>query len=335
MALVEHIQQLQSFIWTYDYDEDSFDLNMTSCFWLLGLNNLIFRTLHVQKRLITSKPYTPELFIDLIAKHGINECFLITSHLSMLTESPRFQTTDFSKLKYIKTGGIYVSENLRRIVQDKLTNGSILVGYGMTEFGGLLSETLPGSEISSSVGVPSANTEVKIQLDDGTTGYLGEIGEILARNPVKFAGYFKNKHRAKFDDEGWLHTGDMGFIDEKFELNIIGQRTFAIKNVVNEIFPFDIESRIKTLEGVIEAVVVGTPDNVEIEVPTALIEREPSSDIAENEIQEITNDLPPYKRIRGGVFFVNSLPRTSSGKVDRKKTKELAIKIILDREYRS
>jgi 4-coumarate--CoA ligase len=181
---------------------------MTSYYWLVGLNNLIFRTLHVQKRLITSKPFTPDLFIGLIEKYEINASFLITSYLSLLTESPRFKAADFSRLKYLKTGGMYVSEDLRRTVRDKLTNGIIIVGYGMTEFCGLLAETPHDCQISSSVGVPSINTDVKIQLDDGTTGYLGEIGEILARNPVSFSGYYRNRHRAKFDDEGWLHTGN-------------------------------------------------------------------------------------------------------------------------------
>lgn len=127
----------------------------------------------------------------------------------------------------------------------------------------------------------------------------------------------------------------MGYIDEKYEINIIGQRLFAIKNVVNEIFPFDIENKICTLEGVNQAVVVGTPDSVEIEIPTALVVREANSDVDENDVLEVTSDLPAYKRIRGGVFFVNELPRTNTGKVERKKSKELAIKLKIERQSRT
>lgn len=127
----------------------------------------------------------------------------------------------------------------------------------------------------------------------------------------------------------------MGYIDEKYEINIIGQRLFAIKNVVNEIFPFDIENKICTLEGVNQAVVVGTPDSVEIEIPTALVVREANSDVDENDVLEVTSDLPTYKRIRGGVFFVDALPRTNTGKVERKKSKELAIKLKIERESRT
>lgn len=127
----------------------------------------------------------------------------------------------------------------------------------------------------------------------------------------------------------------MGYIDEKYEINIIGQRTFVIKNVVNEIFPFDIENKICTLNGINQAVVVGTPDSVEIEIPTALVVRDANSNVDENDVLEVTNDLPLYKQIRGGVFFVDSLPTTNTGKVERKKSKELAIKLKIERESRT
>lgn len=127
----------------------------------------------------------------------------------------------------------------------------------------------------------------------------------------------------------------MGYIDEKYEINIIGQRTFVIKNVVNEIFPFDIENKICTLNGINQVVVVGTPDSVEIEIPTALVVRDANSDVDENDVLEVTNDLPFYKQIRGGVFFVDSLPTTNTGKVERKKSKELAIKLKIERESRT
>ena len=127
----------------------------------------------------------------------------------------------------------------------------------------------------------------------------------------------------------------MGYIDEKYEINIIGQRTFAIKNVVNEIFPFDIENKICTLDGVNQAVVVGTPDLIEIEIPTALVVRDANSDVDESDVLEVTSDLPAYKKIRGGVFFVDSLPTTNTGKVERKKSKELAIRLKIERESRT
>ena len=182
------------------------------------------------------------------------------------------------------------------------------------------------------IGVPCVNTEIKIQLDDGSTGFIKEIGEILVRHPVRFLGYFNNEPRARIDDEGWYHTGDMGFIDDNHELNIVGQRSQAIKNIHNEIYPFEIESMIQNVNGVIRVVVVGTPDLMEFEVATALIVKEPNSHINEDSIRSVLTDLPHYQQLTGGIFFVKNLPLTNLGKVKRNEAKEMAAMIKLERQ---
>ena len=126
----------------------------------------------------------------------------------------------------------------------------------------------------------------------------------------------------------------MGFIDENHEINIIGQRTFAIRNYYNEIYPCEIENKIGALSGIERVCVVGLPDPIEIEIPAALIIREINSTIDENVIMEVTNDLPLYKQLRGGIFFIDSLPLTPSGKVKRKEAKEIATRLKIERESR-
>jgi acyl-coenzyme A synthetase/AMP-(fatty) acid ligase len=331
LACVSHEQQIQIFTWVNDYNQNNISLNMTSPYWLNGINNMIFNALHGQKRLITSKPFTADLCFDLIEKYNITTIFLSPPFIALLVESPRFKNFDFGGIQRFITGGICVSENLRRTIQDRLTNGYMINGYGMTEFGGVIAKTTSESSLSSSVGIPTINTEIRILLDDGTTGGVKEIGEILVRNPVKFLGYYQNRHKTIVDDEGWLHTGDMGFVDENFEINIIGQRTFAIKNFYNEIFPSEIEDIILTVEGVKQVVVVGTPDPIDLEIPAALIVRDPMHNVNEDLINEAINDLPPYKQLRGGVYFVESLPTTNTGKIQRKLAKEIAIKLRIER----
>ena len=129
-------------------------------------------------------------------------------------------------------------------------------------------------------------------------------------------------------------SGDMGFIDENYEINIIGQRTFVIRNYYSEIYPCEIETRIEALTGIDRVCVVGLPDPIEIEIPAALIVRETNSNIDESVIIEVTNDLPPYKQLRGGIFFIDALPLTPSGKVQRKEAKEIATRLKIERESR-
>jgi 4-coumarate--CoA ligase len=331
LARISHLQQLQNYTWINDFDPDLFTFNMISPYWLSGLNCLTFQLLHGQKRLITAKPYTPELFIDLIEKYRISNAFLVPPLLSLLIDTPRFKEADLNSIKFFVTGGLYVSENLRRVVQEKLPNGVIKIGYGMTEFGGLLAVTPNDFKLSTSVGYPSLNTEIKIQLDDGTTGGIKEIGEILVRHPVQYLGYFKKSHKSIIDDEGWLHTSDMGFIDESHEVNIIGQRIFAIKNFYNEFFPSEVEEIIESVAGVKQVVIVGTPDPVEIELTTALVVLKENINLTEDVIFEATSGLPIYKQPRGGIFFLDALPMTCSGKIKRREAKELAAKLKFDR----
>lgn len=202
----------------------------------------------------------------------------------------------------------------------------------MTEFGGLIAETDNDMLHSTSVGKPSINTEVKILIDDGTIGGVGEIGEILVRNQAtRFLGYFNNVPRPIMGEDGWMHTGDMAFIDEIKEIHIVGQRTFIIKNIYSEIYPCEIEDLIEIIPGVKFVCVVGTPDSSEIEVATALIVKEIGSRVTEELIMEATSNLPPFKQLRGGIFFVETLPFNGSGKIQRKEAKEHATKLKIER----
>lgn len=247
----------------------------------------------------------------------------------LFTESPRFATADLSSIEVFTSGGLYISEQLRRKVQSKLPHGKVFAAYGITEVGGIVAETDLSCGVSSSVGKPTVNTQIKILIDDGTTANLNEIGEILVRKPAAFLGYVGSNHAPVHDTEGWYHTGDMGYIDDKYEIYVVGQRSFVIKSFYNEVHPKEIEDIIEDLPGVRMVCVVGAPDRApspEIEVPCALVVKYPSVSIQEEEIIAATNHLPPFKRLRD-VFFVDSLPVTQSGKVQRRFAMEMAEKL--------
>jgi long-chain acyl-CoA synthetase len=115
----------------------------------------------------------------------------------------------------------------------------------------------------------------------------------------------------------------MGFIDKKFNIHIVGQRSFVIKNFNSEIYPNELEDLIQKVEGVKHSCVIGIPDPVEIEVPAVFIVQVENSNVTEDEIKACTHHLPPYKHIRE-VYFVPNLPTTTSGKVQRRLVKEMA-----------
>lgn len=323
LARVSHAQALQPFS-LHQFPENTFSLNFSSLYWLTGFSNIIFQALNLQKRLITTKPFSPELCCDLIEKYKLKHVFLMPPHIILFVESPRFKTADLSSIKVFTTGGLYTSEQLRKTLQSCLINGKVCVALGMTEVGGIIAETDPHDPISSSVGKPAVNTQIKILIDDGTIGGIHEIGEILVRKPMKFLGYLGSLSPLIQDEGGWIHTGDMGFIDELHELHVMGQRTYVIKNFYNEIYPNELEELIERLPGVCRACVFGMPDPEEIEVPSVFVIKHPQFNVTENEIRDATSQLDRFKRIRE-VFFVESLPTApSSGKLQRRLIKEMA-----------
>lgn len=123
--------------------------------------------------------------------------------------------------------------------------------------------------------------------------------------------------------DGWIRTGDMGFIDDNLEINIVGQRSFVIKNFYNEIYPNEIEEVVQSISGVEHSCVVAVPDPIEIEVPSIFVIKSANSNVTKDEIRQATNHFPAYKRIRE-VIFVDNLPLTPSGKVQRRMVKEMA-----------
>lgn len=132
LARVSHRQQLQPYTWINEFDKDFLIFNTSSPYWLTFYNSLISHSISTQKRLITTKQFTSDLCFDFIERYRLNLIFILPSYLSLLTESPRFESADWNCIKDFITGGLYVSPTLRTKIQNKLTNGNLKIGYGMT-----------------------------------------------------------------------------------------------------------------------------------------------------------------------------------------------------------
>lgn len=92
-----------------------------------------------------------------------------------------------------------LSEQMRSVLSSRMPNTQMAFAFGMTEVGGIVSETSPEDPVSSSVGKPTVNTQIKILIDDGSIGGLFEIGEILVKKPMKFLGYVGSRHKTIMD----------------------------------------------------------------------------------------------------------------------------------------
>ena len=255
----------------------------------------------LRKERVTRLPAGPTVFIGLMGYEG-------------------FAQADFSSLRTCYSGSAPLPEETMKRWQ-QLTGTPILEGFGQTEAGPVLTYVREGSTLKpGSSGPALPGTEIQIvDVEDGVTVLpVGSIGEIRARGPQVMAGY-RNRPRETAETlrDGWLYTGDMGEFDVDGNLYIRDRKKdMAIVGGYN-VYPREVDEVLHAHPGIAEAAAVGVPDPYRGEVIRAYVVRRPGSQLdAEDVLAHCRVNLARYK-VPAVVEFVDSLPRTTVGKVDK------------------
>eukprot|EP00095_Tigriopus_kingsejongensis_P007378 maker-scaffold37_size504123-snap-gene-4.16 protein:Tk07378 transcript:maker-scaffold37_size504123-snap-gene-4.16-mRNA-1 annotation:"luciferin 4-monooxygenase" len=195
--------------------------------------------------------------------------------------------------------------------------------YSLTEFGALITFSTTPRHLGS----VAPGTTVKI-VDSDTQETLGanQVGEIMAKGTRIMMGYLNRpkETEACLNSDGFLHTGDLGHYDEDGIMFFDGRLKELIKFENKHLYPMEIEEIIRKLPGVSEVAVFGKPDPISQELVTAVVVKSEGSNVNEKTILDlVTQHVDDYKRIRGGVIFVPSLPRNSIGKIMRRHVKTM------------
>ncbi|XP_031623989.1 probable 4-coumarate--CoA ligase 1 [Contarinia nasturtii] len=301
-------------------------LAFSSLYWISGWFILIGGMINGSTRIITTESFTPELHLQFIEKYRVTFILSVSHQMALLLKCDRIDHTDLSSLKLQMVGGAKCSFNIHREINAKLPNGKVVSGYGMSEASSAISMNLGDND---SVGQLLGSFIVKIVDENGNRCGIGENGEICFKTNYKFLGYFGNQKATDevFDDEGFFLTGDIGHFDEDGNLYFIDRIKELIKYCNFQISPSQIETFLIELPDIKGACIIGIPGEVASnDLPAAYIVRNEASNITEKDIFNLVADhFADYCKLRGGVYFVDSLPVTPSGKIMRRKVKELAI----------
>ncbi|SLM39550.1 4-coumarate-ligase [Lasallia pustulata] len=213
-------------------------------------------------------------------------------------------------------------------------NAAFTQVWGMTETTCIATLFFPGErDDEGSVGRPIANLEIKLIDDDGKdiTGY-GVRGELCVRGPTIFSGYLNPEaNKAAFDGHGWFKTGDIGYCDGKTKKwFIIDRKKELIKVRGFQVAPPELEAVLLMHPEIVDAAVIGVVMD-DAELPRAYVVRRPESAAANDLTEEMVKDysagrLAKYKRLEGGVSFVDAIPRNASGKILKTLLREQAKK---------
>jgi 4-coumarate--CoA ligase len=250
--------------------------------------------------------------------------------------SPLRHKYSLKSVKAAMCGGAPLGAGPQKRFTDLLGGAPFNQVYGMTETTCIaLLTPWPEHDDTGGSGRPLANLDVKLVNDEGhdITAY-DTRGEICFRGPIVIAGYFENPeaNKASFDSDGFFHTGDIGYCDAKTKLwYIIDRKKELIKVRGFQVAPPELEAVLLSHPEIVDAGVIGVPaSDYDGESPRAYVVRRPGSD-ASKLTEEIVKGyagekLSKYKRLDGGVKFVDAIPKNASGKILKRILREQAKK---------
>ncbi len=298
-------------------------------FHITGLIGHIAISLLAPMPLILAFRFEPSVVLDALKEHRPTYTIGAITAFNALINHPDFTKDAFSSFTSVYSGGAPISPSAERAFE---TAAGIQVqnAYGLTETTSPMTANPfgaqpPVDETSGalSVGVPVPSTVVRIQGEDGADLPLGEIGEIVAEGPQVVAGYWrKPKETEEGIPNGALHSGDVGFMNEQGWIFIVDRKKDMINASGYKVWPREVEDVLGEHPAVLEAAVVGVPDEKRGETVKAFVAlKSGASTTPEELIAHARSRMAAYKYPRE-LVILDELPKTVTGKILRRELRE-------------
>ena len=290
------------------------------------------------RTLVMERQFEPVGWMELVATEKANRAMMIPTMLKQLIDHPDFGKYDLSSLQVITYGAAPMPLEVIKKAVDVFPGVGFINAFGQTETASTITTLGPEDHIISgteeerekklrrlsSIGKPMSDVEMKIVDEEGHELSQGQVGEIVARGPRVMTGYWKDEEKTEktIDKEGWVHTGDIGYVDEDGYFFLAGRATDMIIRGGENISPEEVEAVLHSHPKIEEAAVIGVPDEEWGEQPIAIVVVKQGETVTADEIIEYCRaKMSSFKRPRS-VIFANELPRNPMGKVLKRVLRE-------------
>ena len=290
-------------------------------FHIYGLTVLMNVGLATGATVVTMPRFDLEQFLTVMQDQKITRAYVAPPIVLALAKHPLVDRFDLSALKVIFSGAAPLDEELANACGKRL-GCKMKQGYGMTELSPV-SHAIPDDlELpAGSIGMALPNTECRlVGVDSGEDVGPGEAGELWVRGPQVMKGYLNNAEAtaATLDGDGWLHTGDVGVVNQDGAYHIVDRVKELIKYKGYQVAPAELEAILLGHPKIADAAVIGVPDEEGGEIPKAFVVAASGADLTEQEVVDhVAGIVAPHKKVRV-VEFIDEVPKSSSGKILRK-----------------
>ena len=301
-------------------DEGETVLSFLPFFHIYGMQVLMNGALCQGGKVVSMPRFDLEQFLTLCQDHKVRRGFVVPPVVLALAKHPAVDQFDLSALKSLFSGAAPLGGELAEEAGKRL-GCEVVQGYGMTELSPVSHSTPDGQYKMGTIGLLVPSTECRIvDPDTGKDLDVDEDGEIWVRGPQVMPGYLNNEEATKItiDEDGWLHTGDIGHIDSDGHFTIVDRLKELIKFKGFQVPPAELEALLVTHPAVADAAVIGIPDPEAGELPKGFITLKPGSEATAEDIQAfVASQVATYKQLRL-VEFVDEIPKSASGKILRR-----------------
>ncbi|MGY1810890.1 long-chain fatty acid--CoA ligase [Blastococcus sp. SYSU D00669] len=300
----------------FDFTQTERTLALAPLFHIGGLNGTVNPTLLRGGCAVVVRRFDPAETLRVIEEQRVNSFFAVPTMLDAMARLPEFRTRDLSQLRTIGAAGAPLPLPTLRTWLDR--GVTMQQAYGMTEAapGCTVLDSADAVRKVGSAGKPVFFTDVRVVRPDGTDADVDEVGEVVVQGPNVMAGYWEDPERtAEVLVDGWYRTGDAGSFDDEGFLYIRDRYKDMIISGGENIYPAEVESALLELPGVVEAAVIGVPDEKWGEVGLAVLVVGPDVDRDPEAVRTALRERLAGFKVPRLVEFADELPKTATGKI--------------------
>ncbi|WP_431277018.1 long-chain-fatty-acid--CoA ligase [Leifsonia poae] len=295
-------------------------------FHAYGLTLCLTFAMSMGARLVLFPKFDPDLVLDVAKKRPPTFLPAVPPIYERLVTAAEKRKVSLSGIQIAISGAMSLPETIVRLWESK-TGGYLVEGYGLSECSPVLMANPVGTtRRDGTVGLPLPSTELRVVDPENPNEdrAFGEKGELLARGPQVFSGYWRKPEETEkvFADDGWFRTGDIVTMDEDGFVRIVDRIKELIITGGFNVAPTEVEDAIRSFEGVADVAVVGLPQGRGGEDVVAAVVMKPGASFDEAAIRAFARDTLTAYKVPKHVYAVDELPRSIVGKVIRRKVRD-------------